>query len=355
MHQAVQIRRLFEIAPPNRDHIPAFRTAVGVAVPLIVLLLIGRMDLAMCANFGAFVGIYGRHQRAKTRCVSLVITTAMLTTCVTIGATMSWFHAGPLLVTLVTSVVSAVTALLVERRGLKPGGSVFYVFCTAAIGSLPQAINPFEAFITALLSGLFCVFLGLIWHLLGEGNIPGGPLHRADVPQRKTLVADTVRFFVAPLLAGLLGMLSVGFSPHLSHPYWAMIAAVTAFSGPRYLVQYQRILQRVLGTLGGVVLAGFLLSHPMEAWQLVVWITIIQFLTEVAIARNYVMGNLFITPTALLLVHYFNPLPIWELMGTRSIETIVGAVAALIVIFVSFYWDYPRKVHRAVTRATGKR
>ena len=351
MHQAVQFQRLFELRPPNRDHIPALRTAVGVAVPLFVLLAIGRMDLAMCANFGSFAGIYGRHEGRRIRVTNQIIVGAMLATCVTLGASMSWWHASSLVVTLVTSVISCATATVVNLCGLRPAGSVFFVFCTAAIGSLPQGPNPVDALLAALASSLFCVALGLGWHLLGEGDVPGGPLKRAPRPPRPTVIASAVRFFVAPLIAGLLGLLSVGFSPHLSHPYWAMIAAVVAFIGPRYLVQYQRVLQRVLGTLTGVLLAGFLLSHGMDAWQLIIWVTIIQFLTELTVTRNYVVGSTFITPIALLMVHYFNPLPIGELMVTRSIETIVGSAAALGVIMISFYWDHPKTVHRYMAKA----
>ena len=44
---------LFQMGPARRDHIPAFRTALGVAIPMFTLLALGRMDLAIYANFGA--------------------------------------------------------------------------------------------------------------------------------------------------------------------------------------------------------------------------------------------------------------------------------------------------------------
>ena len=53
---------MFTLAPANKDHQVAIRCAVGVFVPLITLVLLGRLDLAIFASFGAFAGIYGRNE-----------------------------------------------------------------------------------------------------------------------------------------------------------------------------------------------------------------------------------------------------------------------------------------------------
>ena len=58
---------MFTIAPGNKDHHVAIRCAVGVFVPLIILVLIDRMDLAIFASFGAFTGIYGRGEMHRKR------------------------------------------------------------------------------------------------------------------------------------------------------------------------------------------------------------------------------------------------------------------------------------------------
>ena len=58
---------MFSIAPGNKDHHPAIRCAVGVFVPLFTLVLLGRLDLAIFASFGAFTGIYARGEAHGTR------------------------------------------------------------------------------------------------------------------------------------------------------------------------------------------------------------------------------------------------------------------------------------------------
>lgn len=56
------IPSLFTIAPGNRDHEVGVRCAVSVFVPLVLLLVLDRVDLAVFASFGAFTAIYGRNQ-----------------------------------------------------------------------------------------------------------------------------------------------------------------------------------------------------------------------------------------------------------------------------------------------------
>lgn len=49
---------LFQMGPARRDHIPAFRVALGVAIAMFTMLALGRLKLAIYANFGAFTGVY---------------------------------------------------------------------------------------------------------------------------------------------------------------------------------------------------------------------------------------------------------------------------------------------------------
>ncbi|MGV0397458.1 hypothetical protein ACUY3M_03855 [Corynebacterium suicordis] len=71
---------------------------------------------------------------------------ALLTLCVTIGATMSWFGARAWTVMLVTAVISSLTAMTAARFVLTPPGSVFFIFATAAVvrstaGRIPSLLS----------------------------------------------------------------------------------------------------------------------------------------------------------------------------------------------------------------------
>ncbi len=85
------------------------------------------------------------------------------------------------------------------------------------------------------------------------------------MPWRRLRV-EASRFFFSPLLAGVLGLISVTIFDPLTHSYWAMVVAVAPLVNPRFKMQYYRPIERVLGTLTGIAVAGFLLSYPMQGW-----------------------------------------------------------------------------------------
>ena len=150
-----RVRGLLTIAPARVDHIPAFRIAVGLAIPMAVLLVTGRIEFAMYVGFGAFTGIYSRYEPTRARFRRQLLAGSMLTVCVTIGAAVaqlaprmpealsSW------LVILVGAMVAGGSAIFVTSHGLKPGGAIFPLFAIAAVASAPPAAPIWVAFAVA--------------------------------------------------------------------------------------------------------------------------------------------------------------------------------------------------------------
>ncbi|HLR43999.1 MAG TPA: FUSC family protein [Brevibacterium sp.] len=141
---------------------------------------------------------------------------------------------------------------------------------------------------------------------------------------------------IAPAIAGVLGILSTAFWPELSHPYWAMVAAVAPITPPHRTARVQRRLHRIVGTLGGLVVTAFILSFPAQPWQLVVWVILLQFLAEVFVGRNYAFALLFITPLALAMTQIAHPQAVGQLVTSRAVETVIGAAMGIVVVVVGF-------------------
>lgn len=256
----------------------------------------------------------------------------MFVVCVTIGATMSWLGANVWVVTVISSLISSATAVVAAKYSLKPAGSIFFVFATAAVGSMHGGSGPFIAFLVAAVTAGFCVVLGAFAHIIGEGPLPGTPPMTVQHFTVRELGGHGLRFFIAPLIAGSLGTVSTTMVPELSHSYWAMVAAVAPISPPRYRDRLIRSAHRIIGTLPGVATAAFLLSFPSQPWQLVVWMIILQFLGEMYVGRNYAFALTFITPVALMMTQLAHPMPTDMLLLTRSVETILGAGVAMFVV-----------------------
>lgn len=334
-------RRMVSLGPSRVDHIPAFRIALGLAIPMVVLLLTDHVSWAMFVGFGAFTGIYSKYEPTRMRFRRQSFAGAMLTLCVTLGSALS--HLGESVsptveswtLLVVGALVAGVAATVVLARGLKPGGAIFPLFAVAAVGAAPPAAPIWVAFLVAGASASLCVVLGLLGHWAGERH-PGADVRPGtETWSRAQLGAEFSRFATAAAIAGVLGLAS-----GLPFPYWAQIAAIALLTAPGRTLQVERGLHRILGTTLGVVSTAFLLSFPAEPWQLVVWIVVLQFLAELYVMRNYAFALLFITPLALLMVQLAHPQPVGPTLEARVLETAIGAVVGIVVVIVAALWDH---------------
>lgn len=343
-----QLQRFVSLAPGRIDHIPAFRIALGLAIPLSVLLVTDNISWAMYAGFGAFTGIYSRYEPTTVRLRRQLLIGALLTACVTLGAALAQLGqsipelASSWLSLVVAALVAGGAATLITVRGIKPGGAVFPLFAVAAVAAAPPAAPIWVAALVAGLSATGCVLLGLLGHWAGERHPAAGFAPGKRSYSGAEMAAEFGRYAGAALVAGVLGLAS-----GLPFPYWAQIAAVVPLSAPRRSAQVERGLHRVVGSTLGIVTTGFLLSFPAEAWQLVVWVVILQFLAELYVLRNYSLALLFITPLALLMVQLANPQPVGPMLQARVLETAIGVVVGLGFVVASAMIDRRVTARRA--------
>src|SRR5699024_9938327 len=226
-----------------------------------------------------------------------------------------------------------------------PGGAVFPLFAVAAVAAAPPAAPVWVAALVAGLSATGCVLLGLLGHWAGERHPAAGlaPGQRTLTPGQ--MAAECGRYAGAALVAGALGLAS-----GLPFPYWAQIAAVVPLSAPGRPAQVERGLHRVVGSTLGIITTGFLLSFPAEAWQLVVWVVILQFLAEMYVLRNYALALLFITPLALLMVQLAHPQPVGAMLQARVLETAIGVAVGIGFVIASALFDRRMAARRARLR-----
>lgn len=329
-------RRLVSLAPSRVDHIPALRIAVGLAVPLAVLLATGHVDWTMYASFGAFTGIYSRYEPTALRFRRQSVMALMLTVCIGLGATLASLgpmlgeHGLPWTAVVLGALVAAVSATVIERLGIKPAGALFPLFAVAGISAAPAAAGVGTALLIAGSTGAWCVLLGLAGHYLGERHPGAGVAPPRQAFSRAQLLRLAAVFLVTALGAGAIGILS-----GLPFPYWAQVAAVAPLSAPGHGDQVERGVHRLLGTILGVGVAAFLLSFPAEPWQLAVWVVVMQFLAELYVLRNYAFALCFITPLALLMVQLAHPQPVGPLLHARVVETAIGVGVGVVVVLAA--------------------
>ncbi len=139
-----------------------------------------------------------------------------------------------------------------------------------------------------------------------------------------------LRTFIGCTLAGW-GSLAFG----VGRPYWALVTAAALYQA-NVTLTWNRAVQRVVGTLGGVLIFAAVapLAH-LSHLALVLCVLALAFGAEAFISRNYWLGSVCVTPMALLVTEFARPQQTTELMTGRIVDTLIGAavgfVAALVV------------------------
>ena len=126
------------------------------------------------------------------------------------------------------------------------------------------------------------------------------------------------------------------------HNYWAMVAAVVPLVGHTTRHRVRRGVQRIIGTvLGLVVMAGILLLG-LQPWQTVLVMALCQFGAEMFIIRQYLLAQIFVTPLALVSTLLVVPSSPAILLRDRIIETVTGAAVGIAVVLAPSAWRHVR-------------
>lgn len=347
------LAEMFSIAPGNKDHHPALRCAVGVFLPLITLVLLGRLDLAIFASFGAFTGIYGRGEPHGTRFVLqlragllmlLVIFLAALAARLGVAWGLDAMAATWFLV-LATTVVAGGCSLVISLLRLRPGGSLFHIFAFAAIASIPNQPPLGEGMLVAVLSTALSLLIGFSSRILPSHRTPWvrpPPIRRAP-GERRAAWLEGLGYLVAAGVAGSLATLAgqwLGFG----HNYWAMVAAVVPLVGHTTRHRISRGVQRIIGTVLGLAVLAAILLLGLEPWQTVLVMALCQFGAEMFIIRQYLLAQVFITPLALISTLLVIPDSPSILLRDRIIETVIGAAVGVGVVLAPAAWRRLRRL-----------
>ena len=324
------VTAFFRVGPSQNDHLPALRVALGVAVPLVVLLLINRIDLAVFAVFGAFTGIFGRGDPHGIRLQHQSAAGILLLAAIFAGILVAEYDAGPWAVVLGSALVGGLGSIAADRLALRPPGPFFPVFAFAGTASLPSTATVTEALGTAVLSVLLSLAIGAAGWLLPRRRSPWSGRRLRVQPASSQLRANAARYAIAAGVAGAVAtLLGIG------HNYWAIVSAIVPLAAATRATRLQRAVHRVLGTVGGLGLTALLLAVGLVPWQLVLVLIALQFLTEMFVVRHYSLALVFITPLALLMSELAAPVANeGSLIADRLVETLIGVAVGVVVVLL---------------------
>lgn len=330
----LHLRQLFTLGPSRDDHWIGLRCGVGVLLPLATLLLLGRIDVAVFVIFGAFTNVFGRVPNHLDRLLAQLkaggtFWVLMVAGTVVSGVLPHGTTPGLAAKLALTSVVAGGAALWAAWQEIRPAGSLFHVFAFAAIVSTPPTAPLGDGMFAATATIGLALVLGQLGRLWPQRRTPrvATPVRVLDAAGRRAALLEAGIHLLAAFVAGLL-IIPIAQALHLSHYYWAMVAAVVPLVGHSTRERVARGVHRVLGTFGGLLILALMVWWQPPLWVVVVVMGLCQFGAEMFIARNYFIGQSFVTPLALLGTSIAGGLG-FDLFRDRVIETAVGSAVGI--------------------------
>ncbi|WP_068402719.1 FUSC family protein [Kribbia dieselivorans] len=149
-------------------------------------------------------------------------------------------------------------------------------------------------------------------------------------PSEVLLIA--LRLAVATTIAGAIAS-AIG----SDHVYWAVaFAALVLHQGGSRVAQTTRGLQRLLGTLAGLLVFGVIIAIHPSSWGLLLVVVLLQFSVEMLVTRNYALAVVVITPLALTIATGGNfDHPMGAVVRDRAVDTLIGVAVALCVLWLT--------------------
>lgn len=279
------------------------------------------------AALGALAALFGRFAPLLKRHGIVWVCAAMLTAAVFLTSLTSWLGAPVFVVVLMVALIAGAATVAFNDWKLGGPGAVIIVFAAGA------AMTPVDAWSAVVERTLATAAGGVMAWLVTSATdfLRLRELARVQLPQ------DPTRPFSHILLAG--GRIAIGagaaalvaHAAGWNHPAWAAIGATAVMQGSHLHITMHRALQRMAGTLVGALLVWMILEMQPPFWTIVGVIVFFQFITEVVIGYNYALGQIAITPMALLMTYLAAPVATaTEMSIERVFDTMLGAVLGIV-------------------------
>lgn len=339
-----RLRESFAVTPPpsvRNAAVAGMQTALAVLIAVVATHVSPWAHLQGFAALGALAALFGRFAPAGRRMPTVLLSGVLLTASVGLLSVAAVAGAAPAAMLVCLGLLAGGVAWLANHWRLGAPGAVIFVFAGCA------AIGPVDSWRTAAERVVATVAgVAVAWCICRASD-----RLRANVPlPAPTPVAGTrpalhqgiahARIALCATSAALLA-LAAGWS----HPAWAAIGAMAVLQGSHLHVTMHRAVQRTVGALIGSALAWAILAQQPSFWQLLLAVIVLQFITELVISANYALGQICVTPMALLMTSLSAPATSTGMPTARVLDTVLGALVG--IAFAVVFSTLDDRVHLA--------
>lgn len=128
---------------------------------------------------------------------------------------------------------------------------------------------------------------------------------------------------------------------NIDHGHWIALTMMIVIQ-PYYGATRKKGLERIIGTVSGIILGGAIMLLPIPHEAFVGILVVISFFVAYFLRNNYKVGVFFVTIMMVVMMQ-ISQQGSWELIGWRVLSTLIGAVLALVAGYAFWpVWEKQR-------------
>ncbi len=334
-----QIRESLALNGRFRDRnsvLIGLQAALTSSLTLVCGLLSPWPHLAGIAALGALAILFGRFAPAGQR-GRVVLTCAAWLFLAVVGMSVAARLGAPMPLRLgLLAFACGFFFFVVNTTRLGPPGALIFVFAAGAVmGDVASWQEVTERAAATALAGVLAWVICAAFDGLRRPAAPDVPTPVEPVRplSHRLIAAGRITFgtAIAALAAHACGS---------THPAWAALGTLAVMQGTHLHVSMNRALQRMAGTVIGAGLVWIVLTQDPSIWTVVALVACLQVVIEMVIGANYALGQIFVTPLALLMSYLAsNGGAGATMVGERVLDTLAGAVIGILLAVVSSTLD----------------
>lgn len=316
-----------QLARVNRSDRPwemPVAAALASGLPIFIGAAYGELGLGLAGSLGGLVFLHLPATRLSHRMAWLMACAFGMTACHALGML---GHLVPALVVPLLVLITLLVTMVCRFYAAPPPGSLFFVMA-AAIGAY-SPIHGRDALVqvgAVALGTVLAVAIAFLYslHIVSRHGVPA-PSPPAQ-PGLDVVVVDSV---VIGVFVGL--SLVVAHALQLDRPYWVPVSCLAVIQGASLRAAWTRQLQRIIGTVLGLLLFLGIAQVPLGPWGVAAVLTALALVIETLVVRHYGLATAFITPLAILLAEagQGTAMAPYGLMQARLVDTLVGTMLGL--------------------------
>ncbi|MDQ1163438.1 hypothetical protein QE422_003806 [Chryseobacterium sp. SORGH_AS 447] len=304
-------------------HFP-FLAALCIGSCLFIGYFLGKPNYGALSSLGALTILYFTSAPITQRMIHLTICAFGIVFSFTAS---SFFGFNIYFAALSVAIVSFLAHFISSYFKIPPPGNFFFIMVAAMASTYKFDLEliPLRVGLVAMGAILSCSFAFLYSVFVEKSEV-------VTVP-RRTFNKRRYTKFVESTIIGIFMALTliIGHLLDFKNTYWISIATVAIIQGRNFEHVRQRNMHRILGTFIGIGLVWLILLFNPEKITMIIIITVLQFIIELLVVRNYGLAVVFITPLTILLAETASDVHhnVEHLMQARLLDTIIGSLLGL--------------------------